>query len=303
MSLAKIYREVDYFFLRMFLYALFRPAGAYQRMRTFARGKGIDEWRREKVERNLEAVFGSRFDEKDRGALSGRFLEVLACDNIDCFIWFLHTWNHIRRDIEIQNKEVIEKIIEEKRGCVVLSAHFGGCFFIFEILRELRGRPQVLGRPVRYEYFKPDFIRWLYFRFRAWCLKGTVGEPIIYTEEKGTKDEILRKLREGYQIFITFDVPPHFTKGPVGKVLLLNRLWNYPTGFLELISSIQAPIVPLFSYLTEQGKRVFTFFPEYQVSEGGAKEALQRCVSLFEDFVSKRPEQWFFWDDAQVFWS
>lgn len=301
-GLTKNFREVEYFFLRMFLYSLFRPDEAYRRIRAFTAKKSIYGWRKEKVQRNLEIVFGGRFNQKERENLSEQYLEILSCDDIDCYIWFLHAWSHIRKNIKIENKEIIEKIGQDRRGCVVLSAHFGGGFFVFEMLRDLQCKPQVIGRPIRYEYFKPDVIRWLYYRFRAWCLRKTIGEEIIYTERKDTRERILKKINEGYQIYITFDVPPHFTKGPIEKVFFLNRYWKFPTGFLELLSHASIPIVPLFTYLTGEGTRVFKFFPEYQTGEGGSKEALQKCANLFEKYILERPEQWFFWDDAQVFW-
>lgn len=301
-TLTKQFRETEYYFLRMFFYALFRPQGAYKRIMAFTRKRSIFEWRRKNVERNLEVVFGNRFNQKERESLSGRFLEILACDDMDCYLWLLHPWSHIREGIRIENGEIIQKIVMEKRSCVVVSAHFGGGFFVFEILRELHGKPQVIGRPILYEYLEADIIRYLYLKLRMWCLNKTVGEKIIYTERKDTKEMFLRKLNEGYLIYVTFDVPPQFTKGSVEEVFFLNRSWKYPSGFLKLLSQTPSTIVPLFTYLTEEGTRVFTFFPEYSISEGGAKEALQKCANIFEKFIFERPEQWFFWDSAQVFW-
>ena len=296
------FREAEYYFLRMFFYALFRPPKAYERIAAFTRKRSIFEWRRKNVERNMEIVFGDRFSQKEREALSGRFLEILACDDIDCYLWLLHPWSHIRKNIRIENGEIIRKIVKEKRSCVVLSAHFGGGFFVFEILRELQGKPQVIGRPIRYRYLEGDIFRYLYLKLRMWCLNKTVGEKIIYTESKETKAMFLNKLDEGRLVYITFDVPPQFTKGSVEEVFFLNRNWKYPSGFLNLLSRTPGTIVPLFTYLTEEGTRVFTFFPEYPIGEGGTKEALQKCANIFEKFILERPEQWFFWDNAQVFW-
>jgi lauroyl/myristoyl acyltransferase len=301
-NLTKRFREAEYYFLRMFYCALFRPPKAYERIIAFTRKRSIFEWRRKNVERNLEVVFGNRFSQKEREDLSGRFLEILACDDIDCYLWFLHPWSHIRKNIRIENGEIIQKIALEKRSCVVLSTHFGGGFFVFEILRELHGKPQVIGRPIRYQYLRSEFFRYLYLKLRMWCLKETVGEKIIYTEREETKEMFLRKLDEGYLVYVTFDVPPQFTRGSVEEVFFLNRHWKYPSGFLKLLSQTQSTIVPLFTYLTEEGTRVFTFFPEYPIGEGGTKEALQKCANIFEKFILERPEQWFFWDGAQAFW-
>jgi lauroyl/myristoyl acyltransferase len=300
--LTKELREVEYYFLRMLFCALFRPPGAYERIIAFSRKRSIFEWRRKNVERNLEVVFGNRFSQKEREGLSGRFLEILACDDIDCYLWLLHPWSRIRKNIRIENGEIIQKIVTEKRSCVVLSAHFGGGFFVFEILKELLGKPQVIGRPIFHQELKSDIFRYLYLKLRMWCLKKTVGEKIIYTQTEETKEMFLRKLDEGYLVYVTFDVPPQFTKGSVEEVFFLNRYWKYPSGFLKLLSRTPSTIVPLFTYLTEEGTRVFTFFPEYPITEGGIKEALQKCAKTFEKFILERPEQWFFWDSAQVFW-
>ena len=300
--LTKWFREAEYYFLRMFFYALFRPPGAYKRITAFTRKRSIFERRRKDVERNLEVVFGNRFSQKEKGGLSGRFLEILACDDIDCYLWLLHPWSKIRESIRIENGDIIQKIVREKRSCVVVSAHFGGGFFVFEILRELHGKPQVVGRPILHEELKSDIFRYLYLKLRMWCLNRTVGEKIIYTQEEDTKEMFLRKLDEGYLIYVTFDVPPQFTKGSVEEVSFLNRSWKYPSGFLKLLSQTSSTIVPLFTYLTEEGTRVFTFFPEYPIREGGVQEALQQCANIFEKYIFERPEQWFFWDSAPVFW-
>jgi len=300
--LTKRFREAEYYFLKMFLCALSRPPKAYEKIIAFTRKRSIFEWRRKNVERNLEIVFGDRFSQKEREDLSGRFLEILACDDIDCYLWLLHPWSHIRENIRIENGEIIQKIVREKRSCVVLSAHFGGGFFVFEILRELGGKPQVIGRPIFHEELKSDIFRYLYLKLRMWCLNETVREKIIYTQTEETKEMFLRRLDEGYLIYVTFDVPPQFTKGSVEEVFFLSRYWKYPSGFLKLLSRTRGTIVPLFTYLTEEGTRVFTFFPEYPITEGGVKEALQKSANIFERFINERPEQWFFWDSAQVFW-
>lgn len=303
MNLEKWSKDIDYYFLRMFFYALFRPAGAYRRIRTYSRKENsFFAWRKKKAERNLEVVFGDQWSQEQRERVAQRYLEVLSCDDVDCYLWSLYPWALNKKNIRFEGRENIEKIIREKRSCVIMNAHYGGGLFIFDFLRELGGRPQCLSRPIRYEFFDRDPVRYLYYKFRERCLTKMVGEGLLYTDTKETKNEFLKRLREGYQIYISFDVPPHFVKGPSERISLMNRCWTFPTGLLEFLSHLKTTVVPHFACLTEEGTRVHTFYPEYQIKEGGVREALERCAGIFEKYMKERPEQWFFWDDAQVFW-
>jgi len=302
MHLKKWTKDINYYFLRLFIYSLFRPPRTYRRIQAYCRKENsFYAWRKKKAERNLAAVFGDQWSREEIERVARRYIEVLSCDEADGYVWFLYPWSLNKKNIRVEGREHIEKIIREKRGCVILNAHYGGGLFIFDFIKELGGKAHCLSRPISYEFFEGDPVRYGYYRFREY-IHTRLHQGLIYTDTGETKNEFLRKLEEGYQIYVSFDVPPQFVKGPSERIFFLNRYWTFPTGLLELLSRVEATIVPHFPYLTEDGTRVHTFHPEFQVKKGGAREALERCAAIFEKFLRERPENWFFWDDAQVFW-
>ena len=302
MDLQHLKKEIDYYLFRLPCYSLYRPARAYEKIRAYS-GMRIWEERRQRVARYLQAVFGERIGDEALDALSRRFFEVLCCDDIDAWLRLVGPWRRLKSWVRIEEGRHFREVVNAGKGCVLLSAHFGGGFFIFDVARELGGKPQVLGRPIRRKYFGDDFFRWAYLKFRTFSIEHAVGERMIFSERKETKDEILDKLEKGYHLLVTFDVPPHFTRGRIETVKMLGRDWRFPRGFLEVIAGRDIPIVPFFVKLTDSHEKVFRFYPPYQIrNKNEIGPVLQECATIFESYLVSNPEQWFFWDDAAVFW-
>jgi len=248
-------------------------------------------------------MFGESLDDGRIEILSQKYFEVLCCDDIDAWLRLIRPWHKIKEAIKVEHEGNLSEVIKEGKGCILLSAHFGGAFFIFDIVRELGGRPQMLVRPIKWNYFRGNFFRWVYFKFRIFCMERAIGEKMIFSERKETRKEVLVRLEKGYHLVVTFDVPPHFTKGDIQKVTLLGRDWYFPRGFLEVVAGREIPIVPFFTYLDEDHVRTFRFYPAYQIrNRDETSSVFQECVKIFESHLLKTPGQWFFWDGAEVFW-
>jgi lauroyl/myristoyl acyltransferase len=301
-SIKIIFREIDYYFFRLPYYSLRRVEEAYRKIRSFAERRR-EKGREERVAKNLKTVFGERMGEGEIERASKKYFEVLCYDDLDAWLWLIQPWTQLKKIIRVEGEEHFRGVTDKRRGCILLSAHFGGAFFIFDLVRELGGKPQVLGRPIKWIYFKKNFFRWIYNKFRFFCMTRSIGERVIYSERKGTRREVFEKLERGYHIVITFDVPPHFSRGKIEKVNFLERDWNFPRGFFEVIAERDIPIVPFFVSLGEDDVKTFRFYPSYQIkNQDEIKGVFQECAKIFESHLLKTPEQWFFWDDAGVFW-
>jgi lauroyl/myristoyl acyltransferase len=299
----KILREFGYYFLRLPFYSLSSSSSIYKKLSSWAEGKRVDSERKERVIQNLKKVFGSSINEKDLDWMAKKYFLILSCDDIDAYIQLFKKWNDIRKIIKVEGGEIFRTFTKSKKGCILLSAHYGGAFFIFNIIKEFGGKPQVVGRPIRREYFKGDPVRWAFLKLRTFSMEKAIGEKMIFTEGKETKREILVRLEKGYHIVITFDVPPIFTRGKIGDVHFLGRRWSFPLGFLELLIGSEFAILPFFTYMNDQWERIFKFYPPYWIErEEELLSSFQKSILIFENHIRKSPEQWFFWDDAQVFW-
>jgi lauroyl/myristoyl acyltransferase len=301
-DLQNLKKEIDYYLFRLPCYSLYRPGRAYEKIRVYS-GMRIWEERRQRVARNLRIVFGERIDDEALDVLSRRFFEVLCCDDIDAWLRLFRPWNWLKNWVRIEEGKHFSEIARAGRGCVLLSTHFGGGFFVFDVARDLGGKPEVLGRPIRREYFRDDVFRWAYLKFRIRCMEHALGTKMIFSERKETRKDILDRLERGHHLYVTFDVPPHFTKGQVETVKMLGRDWRFPRGFLEVIAGRDIPVVPVFVTLTDSHQKIFRFYPPHQIrNQNEIGPVLQECANIFETYLVRNPEQWFFWDDAAVFW-
>ena len=294
--------EIEYYFFRLPSCALRRVDRAYSEIKGFSM-KWVEEGRREGVRKNLKSLFGEKMDEEGIDGLLQEYFGILCCDDLDAWLWLLKSRKKIKRYIRVENGEYFREVTDKKKGCILLSAHFGGGFFLFDVAKELGGKPQGFGQPIKLEFFKGHFFRWLYFKFRLFCVKRAIGEDIIYTGRRETRREILEKLERGYHMIVLFDIPPYLTKGKTEKVNLMGRDWNFARGFLRMMAGTGIPIVPVFTFLAEDHTRTFRFYPSYQIeNREGVRKALYECAKIFESHLSERPGQWFFWDGAEVFW-
>lgn len=301
--LKKEIREFIYYFFLLPFYSVFDSSSVYKKLAFWAQEKRVDLDRKARVIKNLKSLFGSSMSEEKVELMGKKFFSILSCDDIDAYLQLFKKWNNIRKFIKVEDGEIFKEFANCKKGCVLLSAHYGGAFFIFNIIRELGGKPQVLGRPIKKEYFKGEIMRWAFLKLRIFSMEKAIGEKMIFTEERETKREILEKLKRGYHIVITFDVPPIFTRGKIGNVHFLGKRWSFPLGFLELLIGSGFAILPFFTYMNDRWERIFKFYPPYWIER---KEELlisfQKTITFFETHLREKPEQWFFWDDAQVFW-
>lgn len=298
---SKVFQEVEYYFLRLPYASLRRADHAYRKVRAFT--ARVEEERQKRVSNHFKGVFGDRLSDGEIEAFSRKHFEILGCDDLDAWLWLFNRWEKIKRHVRVEGEENFKEVVKKGKGCILLSAHFGGAFFIFDIVRELGGRPQGFGLPVKREHFGGDFFRWLYIKFRLFCVERAIGEKIILIGRRETAREVLDKLEKGYHVVVFFDVPPQFLKGKIEKVSLLGRDWSFSRGFLKVVAGREIPIVPFFTYLDENHVRTFRFYPPYQIqNRDETNRVFQECVKIFESHLLKTPEQWFFWEGADVFW-
>ncbi len=259
-SLKKIRKgleEIQYYFFRLPLCGLTRPDLAYQKVETL--WKANENEKQIKVAQQMKSVLGERLGDQEIRRLSKRYLEILRCDDLDAWLWLLNPWEKIKGHLRVEGEEHFREVVRQGKGCFLLSTHFGGAFFVFDLVRNLGGKPQGFGQPIRRDKFKNEFFRWAYLKFRLFCVNRAVREEIIYSGRRETKREVLEKLRNGYHIVVFFDVPPLLTVGKTEKVTFLGRTWNFPRGFLKMVVGQNIPVVPFFSYLADDQTRTFCF--------------------------------------------
>jgi len=230
----------------------------------------------------------------------GRFWEIISCDELDAYLFLSQPFKRVVKFIQVEGEEYLQEVRRKGKGAVLLSAHLGGGFFIFPLLRALGLTPQVIMRPVAREDFPGLIPLYLYFCLRGRCLARAVGsQPLL---SGGDVREALKVVRQGAFLYITMDVPPHLT-AKTRRTEFFGYPAHFPYGAFIIASRARVPVIPFFVSLNENNQRIFRFFEPIWLTTASQdiEKAFHYCVQLLEEEIRARPEQWFFWEGAGVF--
>lgn len=229
-----------------------------------------------------------------------RYWEIVSCDELDAYLFLFKPFRQVVKFIHIEGEEYLQEVRRKGKGAVLLSAHLGGGFFIFPLLRALGLTPQVIMRPVAKEDYPGLISLYLYFCFRGWCMARAISSPPLLSG--GDVREALKAVRQGAFLYITMDVPPHLTAN-TKRTEFFGHPACFPYGAFIIAARAKVPIIPFFVLLNENNRRSFRFLEPIWLT--GAPQDIERafhcCVQLLEEEIRARPEQWFFWESAGVF--
>jgi lauroyl/myristoyl acyltransferase len=232
---------------------------------------------------------------KELDLASRRNFEVIFCDEVDLFIFLFGFSRRFIKKIKIDGEEHLEKALRSKGG-ILLSAHFGGGFWIFPFLKE---------RGISVHFFAADFDKrnyptskalYYYHRLRKGAVEKSSGERIVFKKEG--RRELTRALNEGKWVIILFDVPPFLVKD-VMEVTFLNQKALFPKGILSIAKETHSPILPFFSFLDGGKERRILFEKPFFIDD--VEEGVKTCVKLIERNVVERPDHWHLWPVAHHF--
>lgn len=286
---------IDYFLLLPIL-SLFPVPVAYGFARW--RGKLRAWWNPSRPA--VAATYAERLLGESGNSGAERYLEIVACDELDAYVFLFKSSRQILQCIQVEGEEHIQEVRQKGKGAILLSAHLGGGFFIFPFLHSRGIAPQMMMRPATRENFPDFFTLYLYARFREWCVSRAIGFPPLLSGRDVW--ETARVVRQGAFLWIALDVPPHLT-GKTKQTEFFGRAARFPYGAFVLAARAEVPIIPFFSLLNENNQRTFRFLPPIWPTPAPQEmeKAFHFCVQLLEKEIRTRPEQWFFWEGSWIF--
>jgi lauroyl/myristoyl acyltransferase len=286
---------IDYFIL-LPLFSLFPVPLAYQLARL--RGRWRARWnpsRAALASIHIKKLLG---EENHRAE---RYGEIISCDELDAYLFLCKPFRRVARFIHVEGEEYFQQVIQQRKGAILVGAHYGGGLFMNPFFRAFGLTPQYIARPVRREEF-PGFLPalYLYFRFRTWCATRAVGTPPLLSG-RGV-GEAVELVRQGTLLWLALDVPPHLG-GRTKQVEFFGRPARFPYGAFVIAARAQAPILPFFTSVDENNRRTFRFFQPiwHMTTPQDMEKAFQHCVWLLEQEIRAKPDQWFLWDGAGAF--
>lgn len=252
--------------------------------------------RRESIRRGMaQFLKGVPSSREGLDLATRRYFEVIFCDEMDLFIYLFGFSRRFIRGVKIEGEENLKEALR-KRGGILLSAHFGGGFWILPFLKEKGVKAHFFSADIKREHYPSKKALYFYHRLRNWVVERASGGRVLFKQD-GKKD-LIKVLKEGGWVVILFDVPPFLVRENM-EVSFLKKRAFFPKGIISIARETNSPILPFFSFLDEGRQRRICFEEPIHVID--EEECVKRCVKLIENRVIERPDHWHFWPIADQF--
>jgi len=230
---------------------------------------------------DLKAAFGSRYSPAQRWRIIREHYAHIGQTVIEMMRFPNLSRQFIEDYISIHHVERFYEAIAEKKGVILLTAHFGN-WELLQIISGVLGKPiHVLARDQKHNRLN-DFLN---------QLRESHGSVAI-SRGMGIRD-LLRALRRQELIGVVGDQDAGKREGVI--VPFFGRKTTVPVGAFELARRTGAPILPCFIVRLASGRHEIFVEEPFRIAsekdENFEREARQ-FISMSEQFIEKSPSQW-----------
>jgi KDO2-lipid IV(A) lauroyltransferase len=268
-----------------FLYASFRAAGLV----LYHSRPGVKHRLEEKIAQALPGESGERIRGIAAQACSAALLPMLD------LVVFRRFGDEFMRALRVEGRENLERAEEEGKGIVFVTAHLG----LFSVLHAVMHRLDRTYTPIMYHPLETPLPRYVSaMALLGHSLGGDPEEPVFWAG-KNTVEKVVRHLRQGKRVGLTFDV----VGGTV--VELFGRPAALASGIAHFIRLAGVPALPVALFREDQplGGRL-VFYPPVppREKEGDVSEIMQEVAQRGETMIREAPGQWMSWFGLWEWW-
>ncbi|MFA5388648.1 MAG: lysophospholipid acyltransferase family protein [Candidatus Omnitrophota bacterium] len=242
---------------------------------------------RRKALENLDIAFGSSKSPAEKRNIVKKVFENLGKNLIEIAAISKFNKTNIDTYVSCRDIGVLRRFVEEKKGCIILSGHFGNWELLAHYL-SMKGMPlSVIARRVRMEGFEA---------FLSGIRKKN-NVNVIYRDASAR--EIITLLKNKEFIGIMPDQDMDSVSG-VFVDFFGKKAWT-PSGAAVLSVLTGAPIIPCFMVRRPHGHEFFIERPVELVNTGDRKKDITentgRYTAVIEDYIRKYPDHWVWFHD------
>lgn len=232
--------------------------------------------------------------------------ENLIYEDLDTY--YYRTWcaDNMHLFFEFEGLSHLERLVEENRGAILMSAHVGApCGALVGLA--LKGFPIT---HVAREYSENREIPPAFRRFalrKIGMIESKLGRPLVnaigHRSLHGHRSslEIVKCLKHHDLVSMALDVNPDWVSNKIA-VRFFGRTAYFSPNLVRLATYAKVPIVPYFTVRDKirPHRRTVVIQPPLSLL-GNLEKNLQEAVSRFEGVLSRYPDQWFSWDSLTHF--
>jgi len=186
------------------------------------------------------------------------------------------------RLIEVEGAEHIQNALQEKKGALLFSAHFGNWEIAPYFVSRL-GNLKVMARPLDNVFLEKELLQ----------MRLDLGEEVIYKQKAAR--EVLRALNENSMVAILID--QNVLESEAVFVDFFGKAAATTPGLATFHLRTQAPIIPVFSTPTSAHTFHIKILPPVKVSLSGIHKQdvlkiTQICTKIIENQIRDNPKYW-----------
>jgi len=238
--------------------------------------------------REIEALFqlvDSRWGHQRIERITRSIFELRGLKKMNRRLIPLIDRGFVERFVQAEGLDHLDRALQEGRGVVLLSAHFGNPHLSINAMRAmgypvkvLKGGVQRKTRPSRFEYYE------------TWDNTVFLHDPSVSMEEK--KKRILDILGKGGILYQMADAAEGRKKE---EAIVFGAAMGFPTGLIHLAHQARAALLPLFHFYV--GGRIELIVHErvedrWADGEEGYRRIVSRYAKLLESNILRHPDQY-----------
>jgi KDO2-lipid IV(A) lauroyltransferase len=240
---------------------------------------------------NLKLVYKDQLTPAQRKEITRSVFRFIAHAGCELLYFYTHgKFEKIDRLVRtVEGRDNLDAAIKQGRGVVGISGHLGNFVMFGSLLNKMGYENTAIMRPMRDSELEKIFV----------SLRNNVGQNFIH---KFPSHEAVNKslawLKQGKILIMYID--QRSGRGP--KVDFLGVPTHTPTGAAVFALKSQAPVLPMFNLMNNDGTYRVIFGKEVPVIRSGnfRKDVVDNTIrfnQIIGDYIKKYPRQWFWFHD------
>lgn len=242
----------------------------------------FDRNRKQVIRQNLTFAFGDTLSEVERDEIERYCYRNLALNFLQAMENRRNDRSYLNSKVRFKNTEVVERLIEEKRGIIFISAHFGNWEIGASALADLIIPTLSIYKSLNNKAFEP------------YMIESRARHQMHMVEKSGALKHLSRSLKKSESVSLMIDQASNARNGV--KVNFFGHPTYHSSTPALLSQKYNAPIVALYIHTDDEENYTITFEEPIEVEgndEASIIEATQRQADGLEKIIRSNPKFWF----------
>ncbi len=199
------------------------------------------------------------------------------------FLGYETVYRYVRDRFEVKGSELIEKALEQGKGCILVTAHWGAVEFIPWVLH-VRGFPASVILECATARLAKSLRQQVTFT-KTELLSSAYGGSIFL--------RAMQSLKANRVLMTQCDEVDAWRRRKNHTIRLFGKELFFDNAIDVLSHRSGAPVVAAF--LKRAGRNRYTLILEDVSVQRKAESTARDCLELWQKYVSLHPEQWYLW--------